>query len=129
MDRQWRNSTYPFARDDFNNERRAFQEQVITLQTMTLSDIDGRYELPFQWYFSGGTHTITITGLRSQVILKGIALTAPQVIPEYQRPTLDLGEVERWKLEIEAENPASKSHSSVMVNASGDPGVTPAKTE
>lgn len=125
LDRQWRNSTYPFARDDFNNERRAFQEQVITLQTMTLSDIDGRYELPFQWYFSGGTHTITITGLRSQVILKGIALTAPQVIPEYQRPTLDLGEVERWKLEIEAENPASKSHSSVMVNASGDPGVTP----
>ena len=125
FDRQWRNNTYPFERDDFNNERRAFQEQIITLQEMALADIDGRYELPFQWYFSEGTHTITIAGLRSQVILKSLSLTAPQGVIGYERPDIDLTGFDRWRLEIEAENPAAKSHSSVMVNASGDPGVTP----
>jgi len=125
LDRQWRNSVYPFERDDFNNERRAFQEQIISIQKMALSDIDGRYELPYQWYFTEGTHTVTITGLRSQVIIKSLALSAPQSIPEYRRPDPKLTDLEPWVLEIEAENPAAKSHSSVMVNASGDPGVIP----
>lgn len=125
LDRQWRNSVYPFERDDFNNERRAFQEQIFTMRSMRLSDINGKYAEPFKWYFSQGTHTIRIHGLRSHVILKSIALVPPQVVTEYQKPQLDLKAVKEWKLEIEAENPLSKSHSSVMVNASGDPLVTP----
>lgn len=125
LDRQWRNNTYPFSRDDFGNERRAFQEQIFHWRTQRLCDLKGRYAEPFLWYFSKGENTIRFIGLRSQVILKSISLEPPQVVETYSRPQIDMDLVSDFFLAWEAENPTAKSHSSVMVQASGDPIVSP----
>lgn len=125
LDRQWRNSAYPFERDDFGNERRAFQEQVFEWQTIRLSDINGKYARPFLWYFPQGKNTIRIIGLRSQVVLKSISLQSPTKILDYHQPEIDENSTEEFFLAFEAENPLVKSHSSVMVQSSGDPVVSP----
>lgn len=126
LDRRWRNERYPFDRDDFNNEIRARQEQVFQRESKLLDDANGRHSEPFRWYFDAGRHTIRIEGLRSGVILHRISLVAPPVISPYVAPgDLDVSHASGWMVSIEAENPSSKSHSSVMAAAGGDPIVSP----
>lgn len=124
LDRKWRNQQYPFMRDSFGNEVRSFQEQIFEWARQRLVDVNGRYALPYQVFFEEGTHRIRFVGLRSQVALRSVSLVAPEMPAPYNTPA-PTNSVTNWSLSIEAENPARKSHSSVMVHASGDPAVSP----
>lgn len=126
LDRRWRNERYPFDRDDFKNEIRARQEQVFQRESKLLNDANGRHSEPLRWYFDAGGHTIRIEGLRSGVVLHRISLVAPPVISPYAAPgDLEVSHASGWMVSVQAENPSSKSHSSVMAAAGGDPIVSP----
>lgn len=125
LDRQWMNRVYPFERDEFNNEVRSFQKQIFSWQTTIISDANGKYAKPYQWYFSAGSHTIRLIGIRSAVILESIALVTPEITPSYKAPAITSQLREIFFTVIEAEQPLAKSHSSVLVQSSGDPVVSP----
>ena len=71
-----------------------------------------------------GVHTLRLVGLRSAVQIKNLVLLQPQKINPYYAPQADIVHGD-WLLTLEAEDPAKKSHSSVMVMSSGDPVVSP----
>ena len=125
LDRQWQNSVYPFERDDFGNEVRAFQRQIFEWKTVRLSDPNGKSAQPLLWYFKQGFNTIRFIGMRSPVVLRKISLVPPLTYARYQEPEEPITSSRDWLIALEAENPIVKSHSSVMVNASGDPIVSP----
>jgi len=80
FDRVWRNETEEFEEDNRGNKLRPSQVEVPSWLEEPFKDPQGLYADPFQFYFTQGQHTLTLTGLREPIVIDSIEL--------YQEPEL-----------------------------------------
>ncbi|MEK5058883.1 extracellular solute-binding protein [Paenibacillus sp. FSL H7-0326] len=74
MDRVWDNLKPEIEQDNRGNDLRPQQHETPDWQTTMLKDSNGYYEEPFAFYFSQGTHTLSLIAQREPVIIKELTL-------------------------------------------------------
>ena len=104
--------------DAFGNEARADQEEVVAPQSVFFTDSTGYVDGPLYVYLTKGVHTFNITSIRGDVIIQGVELAQPAVVPEFDKKDSSKDTAKNQKIIIEAETPEIKSSS--MLYASCD---------
>lgn len=82
--RVWKEASWPPKRDNQGNDVRPPQVEVPQWEVKTLEDADGRYEVPFQFAFTAGSHKIRLDTVREPIALGNIIVHSPKVVPTYQ---------------------------------------------
>ena len=72
-----------FRRDIHNNQIRPTLEESLGWQTAFFKDSDGLFTGPLGFYFTAGTHTITLVSEKARFAIKSITLCNPDEVPSY----------------------------------------------
>ncbi len=103
--------------DEFGNEVRSEQEEVIREQTVFVTDSNGYNEGALYIYFKSGSHLISLKSVRGDILFTGLTLTQPKAVPETSDKSRT-ADASGEKIIIQAETPTVKSSS--MLYASCD---------
>ncbi|HEX2036349.1 MAG TPA: extracellular solute-binding protein [Chloroflexota bacterium] len=83
--RVWKDSAWPPKRDNRGNDMRPAQVEAPQWETKTLEDADGRYEVPFQFAFTAGSHKLQLRTVREPIAIHTITIHSPKVVPTYEQ--------------------------------------------
>lgn len=97
--------------DEFGNESRPEQEEVVKPQSVFLTDSTGYVSGPLYVYLTKGAHTFELTTLRGDIIIQNIALKQPEKVPTASKVDSSKNTAKNQKIKIEAETPVLKSSS------------------
>lgn len=105
-----------FRKDVHDNQIRPTLEEQLGWQTAWLKDGDGLFAGPLNFYFSSGTHTISLISEKARFAIKSITLANPEEVLSAQavadKVTTDeskAAETTDVFISIEGENPTSAS--------------------
>ncbi len=73
-----------YDRDKGLNDLRYTAYQVPIWKTYSCSDVNGFYHETFEFYFSAGTHTISLEGVRENLVIGSIKLVPLDPVPSYE---------------------------------------------
>lgn len=112
--RIWANRYEEVKVDNQGNDIRPQQIEKPMWRTLTVSDTDGKYSEPYQWYLSEGSHQITFVSQREPVMLKELKFHQEASPETYEAVTARLQaegafQASGTKLEIQAEDAKFKS--------------------
>ena len=90
LDRYWQNET-AITRDSRDNDQRPKQVQYNTWVNYPIKDKDGLINTPYFFYLSEGTHKISLTGIKTNLYIKGMRFYNTEELPSYAdiAPTQD----------------------------------------
>lgn len=90
LDRYWQNET-AITRDSRDNDQRPKQVQYNTWVNYPIKDKDGLINTPYFFYLSEGTHEISLTGIKTNLYIKGMRFYNTEELPSYAdiAPTQD----------------------------------------
>ncbi|MBR4710812.1 MAG: extracellular solute-binding protein [Clostridia bacterium] len=74
----------PKTQDNQGNDRRPSQEEVYGWQDVRCSDAMGYVVEPYRFYFSEGTHTLSLRAVNEPMEIRSISLTAPRQSRTYE---------------------------------------------
>ncbi len=77
-------SDFYHEQDKGGSDLRYIAYQQPEWRTYSCSDVDGFYHGSFEFYFSAGTHTITLEGTRENLALRAIKLVPQTATPSYE---------------------------------------------
>ncbi len=83
LSRAWQDAG-PITQDNRGNDVRPQKVEVSLWQTTALRDADGMQEGNFAFYFTAGTHTLSIAALGEPFALAGIRLYGEAPLPSYE---------------------------------------------
>lgn len=114
FDRVWRNDNEDFKVDNQGNQIRPSQVEVPSWLEEPFKDPQGLYPEPFQFYFTKGEHSLTLTGLREPLVIDYLELYQEQVPPSYaeieqQYEAKGYAKAQGVSIKLQAENAAFKS--------------------
>ncbi len=122
----------PFKTDMDNNELRGTPDQTPEWREFSLKDVDGFYKDYFEFYFTEGTHTISMEGVAQPMAIESITLypyEAPVSYDEYKESYSDKtagGD----SIKIEAELPTYTSTNTVYpIEESSSAVTSPSETD
>ncbi len=120
--RLWKDSGDVRA-DGMGNEFSPSQEEVFQYNTKRIVDASGLEDMPFKFYLTSGSHTITITSVAEPVAIASIDLVAPLTYKSYEEVKASYGnETAENTIKIEGENAVLKTTNSLVSKAdSSDP--------
>lgn len=104
-----------FRKDIHNNQIRPTLEEALGWQVAYFKDSDGLFIGPLGFYFSAGTHTISLVSEKARLAIKSITLCNPDEVPsltEVSTVTTDEAKASVSKniiVSIEGETPAAAS--------------------
>lgn len=110
---------HAFRQDKTGNDMRPEIEQKPVWRTYACSDAEGFYADSFEIYFEAGDHTISLTGVRENLVIGSIKLVPAEPLPSYEEY---ISEMERLSgghvygstvKTIQAETPSAVSDTSV----------------
>lgn len=114
FDRIWDNQKQQIVQDNQGNDLRPKQIEKPRWSEKAFQDSDGYENEPFLFYFSRGTHTITLESTREPMVIKQLKLyqqAAPlpydQMLKQYDAD--DIKETEGQMIAIEGEASSAKS--------------------
>lgn len=103
--------------DNFGNEVRAEQEEVVDSQTVFITDSTGYINGELFVYFSKGEHTLSFTSVRGDVLIQSVSLAQPEAVPDKDTSIQsNQGAAKQQKIVIEAEKPYLKSSSMLFAS-------------
>lgn len=73
-----------FKYDYYLNEIRPEKKEEARWLNKRISDSSAFYEAPFEFYFTAGTHTITLEATREPMLIKELRLVAPRDVKTYE---------------------------------------------
>ena len=82
LSRVWENAT-EILQDSLGNDLYQEQKQVIVSQTELFDDISGFYGDPFEFYFTKGEHTLSLTAAQGSIDIEKISLCPPVELMDY----------------------------------------------
>lgn len=121
-----------FREDDYGNQFAAEQETYTGFTKKAVFDISGASVYPMEFFFTAGTHTVTVVTNAEDWVISKIALTVPESVvkpyadvkKEYEAAGYKSADTE--PITIEAEHADVKSSRSLIPYAdNGSPEVTP----
>ena len=123
--RVWKESFWPPKRDNQGNDVRPAQIEVPQWEVKTLEDADGRYEVPFQFGFTQGRHTIRLDTVREPIAIRTITIHSPRTIPTYAQRLAEwkskgAREITKQSVKIQAEAMDLKSDPTIRGEVSFD---------
>ncbi|MGI8424960.1 MAG: extracellular solute-binding protein [Chloroflexota bacterium] len=83
--RVWKEASWPPRQDNKGQDIRPAQIETPQWETKTLEDADGRYEAPFQFAFTQGTHKLRMDTVREPIAIRTITVHSPKNVPTYQQ--------------------------------------------
>ncbi len=126
----WQHASDSFETDRYGNEIIPEQIQSQEWQYTKAVDSNQMNARPLQYYFSEGTHEITLINLREELLLGSIEVTSvtERLTYDEYRSQLPEGELVQDLLTVEAEHPYEKNSSYIRPIATQDPSVYPYDT-
>ena len=85
--RVWANEKNEIERDSRGNDLRPRQVESPRWQEAVFRDTEGYYEEPYQFYFSAGSHTLTLLSTREPMVIDSITLHPYKSPPSYAEVT------------------------------------------
>lgn len=126
LTRIWTDSDEASYQDGSGNEYRAVQEEVFAWQHAYLKPRDEYLDSGCRFYFSAGSHTITLQGVRESLLVGGLTLCNASSTPSYQevmeayaQKGLRPGNTGAKPLYVEGEGALHKSHSTLYAQSDG----------
>lgn len=115
-----------FSRDSNDNELRPEQVDVPMWCFSPVMDEEGLYVDPYSFYFTSGTHTITLKALRDGIVISSLVLYKPDKIIGYEqyKSEKDGTELSGDTIIIEAEKPSLKTSPVLYPNADRSDALT-----
>ncbi|WP_256757798.1 extracellular solute-binding protein [Cohnella sp. WQ 127256] len=128
LNRQWKDSVYPYERNGIGNEIRPVQEELLDWRSESVSNYSLSSE-PLRWVLTAGKHTIRLVGKREPMSIHSITLTSPERVPtykEYVNEQLSGSHTDQpWYEVIEAERYAHKSSVTIQLQSESEPYISP----
>lgn len=131
FDRIWDNQSDQLVQDNQGNDLRPRQVERPVWSEKAFQDSDGYENEPFLFYFSAGTHTLTLESSREPVLIKQLKLfrqSAPLPYEEAKKAWDSEGmqAVSGQLLTVQAEDATAKSSPTLYpLNERSSPAVTP----
>lgn len=126
FERRWKDSKYPYERNEMGNEVRAPQTEIEGWTTKAATDYRTS-SLPLEYDFTKGRHTLRMTAGREPLALSGIRIVPSVSIPDYRAYAASFPAVAQseWSQVFEAERFVHKSDLGIQKYAVMLAGVTP----
>ncbi len=127
LDRLWKDSQYPYERNEINNEIRPVQEEIKDWNEQWISDHTVSPE-PLRFALSQGKHTVRLVGVKEPISLHSLAFVSPYRIPayaEYASQSDAEPSSEAWYAAIEGEQFKRKTASSVRTISISNAFISP----
>lgn len=84
LDRYWRNKTSSIQYDAQNkNQKRPPQVEYDCWVTYPIKDKDGLINTPYYFYLEAGKHTLTLSGVKTNIYMKNIRFYNTDELPSY----------------------------------------------
>lgn len=83
LDRYWRSSGAIEFDAQKKNQKRPPQEEYDCWVTYPIKDKDGLINTPYYFYLSEGEHTLTLTGVKTNIYMKNIRFYNSEELPSY----------------------------------------------
>lgn len=110
LDRYWKNSTSGIQYDALNkNQKRPSQIEYDCWVDYPIKDKDGLINTPYFFYLSEGKHTLTFTGVKTNLYMKSISFYNTEELPSY-------ADISPSREEID-ETPALTNSEAILVEA------------
>lgn len=124
--RLWKDSVYPYERNELDHEVRPVQVEVSEWREQFIADHSVSAE-PLRFAFTKGRHTIRLLGVKEPVSLHSITLAAPLSLPAYKdyAARFQNGRSNEWTASLEAENYSFKSAANIRTLSVSDPFISP----
>lgn len=128
--RSWEDHGTPAQNNQGDDIRPKQIEKPMWMDT-SISDGNGLYAEPFQYYLTAGKHAVRFVYLDEPVALGEIRVTAPEQVPAYKdvAQTYEANgykPVEQANVKVQAEDNPLKSDPTIRREANGDPLTEPA---
>lgn len=120
--------------NSIGDETRPQQEAINGWRTACVEDTSGKYEEPFSFYLTKGTHEIQLIYNKVDIYIGGVTLKAPKVLPSYDEVLSEYNyngykEASVDKITFQAElNTLEKNDVTLRRDNDGDPLVQPASS-
>ena len=127
----WKDQT-EISRDNLGNDVRPLQIQNPRFIEREFVNTEATYDDPFQFYFTAGSHKISLTCTNGSVAVAKISLTPPEKLKSYEQVKKDYENNEYLHadaepIKIQAEKTLEKSSIALYPSSyQNDPGVKPA---
>ena len=110
LDRYWKNSTSSIQYDALNkNQKRPPQIEYDCWVDYPIKDKDGLVNTPYFFYLSAGHHTLTFTGVKTNLYMKSISFYNTEELPAYE-------DIKPTQAQID-ETPALLNNEAILVEA------------
>ncbi|WP_091222469.1 extracellular solute-binding protein [Paenibacillus sp. BC26] len=128
--RNWMDQGNPLQNNQGDDVRPKQIEKPIWMET-AITDGNGLYSEPFQFYFGAGKHVIRMNYLVEAMALDEIRVKSPEQLPGYHEveqayETQGLEPVQQVNVKVQAENNPMKSDPTIRRESNGDPLMEPA---
>jgi ABC-type glycerol-3-phosphate transport system substrate-binding protein len=129
--RVWRDAAPP-KQDRDGNDLRPAQVEAPRWQTVGLSDGEGWYAQPFEFYLSRGAQRLRLITIREPIAIGAIRLVSPVVVPTYEEVQAQYRQrglraaAGKTAMVFQAEAPSSKSDPTIRAEVGFDPLDEPA---
>jgi len=85
LDRYWKNETAIEYDALKKNQKRPPQVEYDCWVTYPIKDKDGLINTPYFFYLTAGKHTLTLTGIKTNLYIKGIRFFNSEALPTYEQ--------------------------------------------
>jgi ABC-type glycerol-3-phosphate transport system substrate-binding protein len=126
LDRYWKDSKFPYDRNEIGQEVRPIQEEITGWKSKFIADYEVSSE-PLQFHLTKGSHKLRLIGVKEPIALKGLTWKTLQKLVTYNdyRKTHQDSAGKPWYQVVEAERFLQKSNTSIQTAAGSEPYISP----
>lgn len=127
FERNWRDSKFPYDRNEIGQEIRPVQTEITGWKSKLVTDYEVSSE-PLLFDLTAGTHKMRLIGVKGSVALKGFTWRAPRNLisyDDYRSANRDESAHTSWFEVVEAERFLRKSHTSIQTMPGSEPYISP----
>ncbi|TDL33123.1 extracellular solute-binding protein [Jeotgalibacillus sp. S-D1] len=124
---KWKNDPDYKGPDENGNERIPAKASIPEWSSLYAEDASHLQDDPLVYWLEEGSNTITLEGLRGEVLFGDVTLESPEKLPSYEQYTADLNETAAGEglVTTEAEKFIHLNSSYIRPEALNDPDVVP----
>jgi len=127
FERYWQDGKFPYNKNELGNEIRSPQEQIDGWRSKSVSNYEAS-SLPLQYYFTKGSHSIRMTGVRESVAISKLSVVSPDPVPGYNEYVAEFSAAAKendWFQVVEAEQYKQKSNIGIQKTSVQEPYISP----
>jgi len=126
LDRYWKDSKFPYDRNEIGQEIRPVQEEIISWRGKLVSDFEVSSE-PLLFHLAKGPHKLRMIGIKEPIAFKKFTWKTPQTSMSYSkyRGAHPDSTLKDWYQVVEAERFVQKSNTSIQTASGSEPYISP----